>query len=83
MESGKLDLAVARFKSALARYPNKLQLIYDYPQALAKAGRTREAAAFLETVDFDLVRVERLADVFGNTFVRVVAREELGQIAVV
>jgi predicted Zn-dependent protease len=49
MESGKLDLAIARFKSALARYPNKLQLIYDYPQALAKAGRTREAAAFLDT----------------------------------
>ena len=49
MESGKLDLAIARFKSALARYPNKLQLIYDYPQALAKAGRQREAAAFLET----------------------------------
>ena len=49
MESGKLDLAIARFKSALARYPSKMQLIYDYPQALAKAGRTREAAAFLDT----------------------------------
>ena len=48
MESGKLDLAIARFKSALARYPNKLQLIYDYPQALVKAGRAREAAAFLD-----------------------------------
>jgi predicted Zn-dependent protease len=49
MESGQLDLAIARFKSALARYPNKMQLVYDYPQALAKAGRLREAAAFLET----------------------------------
>ena len=49
MESGELDLAIARFKSALARYPNKMQLIYDYPQALAKAGRTRDAVAFLET----------------------------------
>jgi len=48
MESGQLDLAIARFKAALTRYPNKLQLIYDYPQALAKAGRLREAAAFLE-----------------------------------
>jgi predicted Zn-dependent protease len=48
MESGKLDLAIDRFKSALAKYPNKMQLIYDYPQALAKAGRQREAAAFLE-----------------------------------
>jgi predicted Zn-dependent protease len=26
-----------------------MQLIYDYPQALAKAGRLREATAFLET----------------------------------
>jgi len=49
MESGKLDQAIDRFKSALARYPNKMQLIYDYPQALVKAGRLREAAAFLET----------------------------------
>ncbi len=48
MESGQLDLAIARFKSALARYPSKLQLIYDYPQALVKAGRAREAAAFLD-----------------------------------
>jgi predicted Zn-dependent protease len=49
MESGQLDLAIVRFKAALARYPNKLQLIYDYPQALAKAGRAQEAAAFLDT----------------------------------
>jgi len=49
MESGQLDAAIARFKSALAKYPNKMQLIYDYPQALAKAGRLREAATFLET----------------------------------
>jgi predicted Zn-dependent protease len=49
MDSGKLDQAIERFKSALARYPNKMQLIYDYPQALMKAGRLREAAAFLET----------------------------------
>ena len=49
MESGKLDQAINRFKSALAKYPNKMQLIYDYPQALMKAGRLREAAAFIET----------------------------------
>jgi predicted Zn-dependent protease len=48
MESGKLDLAIARFQAALVRYPNKLQLIYDYPQALMKAGRAREAAAYLD-----------------------------------
>jgi len=49
MEAGDLDLAIARFKAALVRYPNKMQLIYDYPQALVKAGRPKEAAAFLET----------------------------------
>jgi len=49
MESGQLDLAIERFRSALVKYPSKMQLIYDYPQALAKAGRLREAAAFLET----------------------------------
>jgi predicted Zn-dependent protease len=48
MESGDLDLAIARFEGALARYPNKMQLIYDYPEALLKAGRARDAAAFLD-----------------------------------
>jgi predicted Zn-dependent protease len=48
MEAGDLDQAIARFESALARYPNKMQLIYDYPEVLLKAGRARDAAAFLE-----------------------------------
>jgi predicted Zn-dependent protease len=48
MEAGDLDRAIERFETALAKYPNKLQLIYDYPEALLKAGRAREAAAFLE-----------------------------------
>lgn len=48
MEAGDLDRAIARFETALARYPNKMQLIYDYPEALLKAGRPREAATFLE-----------------------------------
>ena len=48
MESGNLEAAIARFKGGLARYPNKLQLIFDYPEALLKAGRAREAATFLE-----------------------------------
>jgi predicted Zn-dependent protease len=48
MEAGNLDLAIARFEAAHARFPNKLQLIYDYPEALLKAGRARDAAAFLE-----------------------------------
>ena len=48
MEAGNLNLAIARFEGALARYPNKMQLIYDYPEALVKAGRAREAAVFLD-----------------------------------
>ncbi len=48
MEAGELDAAIARFEAALARYPNKMQLIYDYPEALVKAGRARDAATFLD-----------------------------------
>jgi predicted Zn-dependent protease len=48
MESGDLNRAIAIFESALAKYPNKMQLIYDYPEALLKAGRAKDAAAFLE-----------------------------------
>jgi predicted Zn-dependent protease len=48
MESGDLDGAIRRFKAALALYPNKHQLIYDYPQALMRAGRNAEAAEFAE-----------------------------------
>jgi predicted Zn-dependent protease len=47
MESGDLPAAIARFESALVRYPNKMQLVYDYPEALIKAGRARDAVAFL------------------------------------
>ncbi len=48
MDSGDLPAAIARFESALARYPNKMQLVYDYPDALLKAHRARDAAVFLE-----------------------------------
>jgi predicted Zn-dependent protease len=48
MESGDLAGAIARFESALASYPNKLQLVYDYPDALLKAKRARDAATFIE-----------------------------------
>ena len=30
------------------RYPNKMQLVYDYPEALIKAGRPAAATAFAE-----------------------------------
>jgi predicted Zn-dependent protease len=48
MEAGEYPAAVARFESALTRYPNKMQLIHDYPEALIKAGRPADAAAFVE-----------------------------------
>ena len=49
MDAGDYTAAVARFESALPRYPNKMQLVYDYPEALIKAGRPADAAAFAET----------------------------------
>jgi predicted Zn-dependent protease len=48
MESGDLDGAIKRFGDALAKYPNKLQLVYDYPEALLKAGRAKEASVFVD-----------------------------------
>jgi predicted Zn-dependent protease len=45
---GDLDAAIARFKAALVRYPNKMQLVYDYPDALLKAKRPKEALDFLD-----------------------------------
>jgi beta-barrel assembly-enhancing protease len=47
MQSGQLSAAIARYESALARYPNKQQLIYDYPEALIKDKQAVKAAAFL------------------------------------
>jgi predicted Zn-dependent protease len=49
MESGDLPGAIARFKAGVARYPNKMQLVYDYPEALLRAGRDKEAAEFAES----------------------------------
>jgi predicted Zn-dependent protease len=48
MESGDAPAAVVRLEAALARYPNKMQLVYDYPEALLKAGRAAQASAFAE-----------------------------------
>jgi beta-barrel assembly-enhancing protease len=49
MGAGEYDAAAARFASALQRYPNKMQLVYDYPEALLKGKHAAEAAAFVET----------------------------------
>ena len=47
MQAGQLSAAIARYQSALVRYPNKQQLIYDYPEALLKDKQAGKAAAFL------------------------------------
>ncbi len=48
LESGDVDGAIKRFAEGLSRYPNKMQLVYDYPDALLTAKRAQEAATFLE-----------------------------------
>ncbi len=48
MAAGEYAAAVARFESALTLYPNKMQLIHDYPEALIKAGRPADASEFVE-----------------------------------
>jgi len=47
MQSGQLSAAIARYQAALTRYPNKQQLIYDYPEALLKDKQPAKAATFL------------------------------------
>jgi predicted Zn-dependent protease len=48
LDSGDLKQALARFEFALAHYPNKMQFVYDYPDALLKANRARDAVAYIE-----------------------------------
>ncbi|MGH8802728.1 MAG: M48 family metalloprotease [Casimicrobiaceae bacterium] len=48
LETGNLAGAIARFKAGVERYPNKMQMIYDYPDALLKADRSAEAARFVD-----------------------------------
>ncbi len=47
LQSGQVKEAIARYETALARYPNKRQLVYDYPEALLKDNQPAKAAAFL------------------------------------
>jgi len=48
LENGEHDAAIRRIEAALQRYPNKMQLVYDYPDALIRAGRNADAAAAAE-----------------------------------
>ncbi len=47
MQSGQLKQAIARYQTALTHYPRKMQLVYDYPEALLKNNQPAKAAAFL------------------------------------
>jgi predicted Zn-dependent protease len=47
MQSGQLKKAIARYQSALVHYPSKMQLVYDYPEALLKDNQPAKAAAFV------------------------------------
>ena len=47
MQSGQLKPAIARYEAALVHYPGKMQLVYDYPEALLKDNQPAKAAAFL------------------------------------
>jgi beta-barrel assembly-enhancing protease len=48
LDSGDIDGAIRRFEAGVNRYPNKMQLVYDYPDALLQAGRNDEASQFVE-----------------------------------
>ena len=47
MQSGQLKQAIARYQAALVHYPRKMQLVYDYPEALLKDNQPDKAAAFI------------------------------------
>ena len=48
LQNGETEAAVKRIEVALTRYPNKMQLVYDYPDALLEAKRASDAAKFVE-----------------------------------
>ena len=48
-QSGKRDLAIKRYQAALQRYPNHMQLVYDYPDALIETGQHSVAVQFIES----------------------------------
>ena len=47
-ESGQRDAAIKRYQAALQRYPNHMQLVYDYPDALIETGQHPQAIQFIE-----------------------------------
>ena len=49
LDGGEIEPAIQRLEAALARYPSKMQLVYDYPEALIARQAPAQAAAFIET----------------------------------
>ena len=48
-KSGQRDVALKRYQTALQRYPNHMQLVYDYPELLIEMGQHAPAATFIES----------------------------------
>jgi predicted Zn-dependent protease len=47
-QAGQRDVAIKRYQAALQRYPNHMQLVYDYPDALIETGQHAAAIQFIE-----------------------------------
>ena len=47
-QSGQKDTAIGRYQAALQRYPNHMQLVYDYPEAMIETGQHAAAIQFIE-----------------------------------
>lgn len=47
-QAGQRDAAIKRYQAALLRYPNHLQLVYDYPDALIESKQFPAAIQFIE-----------------------------------
>ena len=48
-QSGNRPAAIKRYQAALQRYPNHMQLVYDYPDALLETGQNALATQFIES----------------------------------
>jgi predicted Zn-dependent protease len=48
-QSGQRPAAIKRYQAALQRYPNHMQLVYDYPDALIETGQHALATQFIES----------------------------------
>jgi len=48
-QSGQKAAAIKRYQTALQRYPNHMQLVYDYPDALIDTGQYAQATQFIES----------------------------------